>query len=149
MRGDPVKIGDIAAAAGVPSATVRFYERRGLIPPAPRTPAGYRMYGTETARRLRFIKQAQELGFSLDEIQQMLNLRSDDAAACHAVEALTRRKIAGVREHLRQLRQLERTLSRLVARCETPHAPDVCPILEGLAETATMYSAPSSGAKHA
>ncbi len=85
---DMLRIGDVAAAAGVPAATVRYYERRGLLPRAPRTPAGYRQYGTETPRRLRFIRHAQELGFSLEEIQSMLALRSDDPAACRRTALL-------------------------------------------------------------
>lgn len=144
-----MKIGDIAAAAGVPSATVRFYERRGLIPEAPRTPAGYRTYGTETARRLQFIRHAQELGFSLDEVRRMLDLRTDDPASCHAVEALTRAKVDAVREHLRQLKRLERKLSALVVKCGEPHAPAECPILDVLAQPSSRRSAPAHRTRHA
>ncbi|MCR4338295.1 MAG: heavy metal-responsive transcriptional regulator [Gemmatimonadaceae bacterium] len=140
-----MKIGDIATAAGVPTATVRFYERRGLIPRAPRTPAGYRKYGGDTARRLQFIKHAKELGFSLDDIQTMLELRTDDPAACRAVEALAQAKVQAVREHLRELRRLERILSRLVQKCEEPHAPAACPILEVLGKPATRQPAPAPG----
>lgn len=144
-----MKIGDIAAAAGVPSATVRFYERRGLIPRAPRTAAGYRTYGAEAARRLLFIRHAQELGFSLDEIRTMLELRTDDSAACRAVEALARGKVQAVREHLRQLKRLERMLSRLVQKCEESHAPEPCPILEVLSEPAPTRFTAAQKKKHA
>lgn len=144
-----MKIGDIAAAAGVPSATVRFYERRGLIPRAPRTPAGYRSYDVDTARRLRFIRHAQELGFSLDEIQAMLDLRTDDSTACQAVEAVARTKVESVREQLRQLKRLERTLTQLVEKCGVPHAPAACPVLEILTEPSSGRAAPARRSRHA
>ena len=76
-----MKISEVAALAGVPTATVRYYERRGLIAQAPRTGSGYRTYGSDTATRLRFIKRAQDLGFSLEEIQELLGLRVEDSAA--------------------------------------------------------------------
>lgn len=144
-----MKIGDIATAAGVPTATVRFYERRGLLPKAPRTPAGYRKYGGDAALRLQFIKHAQELGFSLEEIHTMLALRTDDPAACRAVEALARAKVQTVREHLRELRRLERMLSSLVRRCEQPHAPASCPVLELLAKPSSRRSPPAPRIKRA
>jgi DNA-binding transcriptional MerR regulator len=71
-----MRIGEIAVQAGVPTATVRYYERRGLVPRAPRTASGYRAYGPDVVRRLRFIKHAQELGFALEDIQHMLALRA-------------------------------------------------------------------------
>ena len=75
-------IGKLAAAAGVRSDTLRYYEREGLIEPAGKSPAGYRLYDKESARRLRFIKQAQQCGFTLAEIRELLVLRGRDAARC-------------------------------------------------------------------
>lgn len=129
-----MRIGELAAMAGVPTATVRYYERRGLVTEATRTDAGYRQYGPEAARRLRFIKHAQELGFSLEEVQQMLALRVDDPAACARIETTTREKIRSVRQRLTKLQRLERTLQGLVRACEQ-HAPsEPCPILAVLAD---------------
>ena len=127
-------IGEVADLAGVPTATVRYYERRGLIDRAPRTGSGYRQYGPDTAERLRFIKRAQDLGFSLDEIQELLALRVDDPAACPAVEAKARSKIAQVEHMIRDLTRIRDVLEGLAESCRT-HAPTAeCPILDALLE---------------
>lgn len=124
-----MKIGEVAAMAGVPTPTVRYYERRGLLEQTSRTTAGYRQYGPEVVRRLRFIKHAQELGFALEDVQRMLDLRPDDPAACASVAATTREKIRTVRQRLEELRRLERTLRDLVRECERHPAADPCPVL--------------------
>jgi Hg(II)-responsive transcriptional regulator len=131
-----MNIGEIAALAGVPAATVRYYERRGLIATVPRSRSGYRQYGPETARRLRFIKHAQELGFSLEEIQELLALRVSNPASCARVEATTRHKLAGVRHRIRELVRMERVLEDLVRSCEAKRPTDECPVLAVLAEEA-------------
>lgn len=129
-----ITIGEVANLAGVPTATVRYYERRGLIAPAPRTRAGYRQYGPAAAERLRFIKRAQQLGFSLEEIQDLLELRVDDPESCLAVERRTREKVDQVRQKIRELRQLEDALERLADACRTRTPTAECPVLESLSE---------------
>jgi Hg(II)-responsive transcriptional regulator len=129
-----MKIGDLAAVADVPAATVRYYERRGLLAAAPRTESGYRQYGPETALLLRFIKHAQELGFSLDEIQELLKLRIQDSAACSEVEATAREKIRAIRQRIRDLRRMQRTLEGLVRSCRARRPTAECPVLAALAE---------------
>lgn len=136
-----MKIGEVAAMAGVPTPTVRYYERRGLVQEAARTAAGYREYGPETVRRLRFIKHAQELGFSLEDVQQLLDLRPDDPAACARVAATTRQKIRTVRQRLEELRRLERTLRELVNACERHPLAEPCPVLAVLADESTRSDA--------
>ena len=131
-------IGEVAALAGLPTATVRYYEQRGLIGTAPRTHSGYRQYGPEMARRLRFIKHAQGLGFSLDEIQELLALRVADPAACSQVAATTREKIRGIRQRIRELQRMERTLTGLVRSCQARRATEECPVLAALAEPETQ-----------
>lgn len=128
-------IGGIAARAGVPAATIRYYEGRGLIPEAPRTSSGYRQYGDETAERLGFIKRAQDLGFTLDDVQELLDLRVDGPAACAAVEAKTREKLGQVRDKIRELQRMEDALERLAASCADRSAAVECPILELLSES--------------
>lgn len=129
-----MKISEVAALAGVPTATVRYYERRGLIAQAPRTRAGYRAYGSDTATRLRFIKRAQDLGFSLEQIQELLDLRVKHPAACPVVEASAREKIAEVELKIRELNRMRETLESLVESCRT-HAPTAeCPILNSLVQ---------------
>lgn len=127
-------IGQVAAAADVNIQTIRYYERRGLFAPPRRSPSGYRQYAADAVSRLRFIKHAQELGFSLREIQDLLGLRVRHGAACDAVERRTRQKIAVVEQRIRDLQRLKRTLHRLAAACAARRPTDECPILEALEE---------------
>jgi MerR family mercuric resistance operon transcriptional regulator len=129
-----MQIGDVAALAGVPAATVRYYERRGLLAAPPRTRAGYRQYGPETARRLRFIKHAQALGFSLDEVQELLDLRVQDPSACHHVETTAREKIRGIKQRIAELQRMQRALEGLVRSCRARRPTDECPVLRALSE---------------
>jgi Hg(II)-responsive transcriptional regulator len=130
-------IGQLAAAANVNTQTVRYYERRGLFPVTPRTPAGYRLYADDAVRRLRFIKHAQELlGFSLREIQELLALRVRHGAACDTVEHKTRQKIALVDRKIHDLQRIKRTLERLAEACARRRPTDDCPILETLEDHA-------------
>src|SRR5574341_1089247 len=105
-----LSIGQVAAAGEVNVETIRYYERRGLFPASRRTPSGYRQYSEEAVSRLRFIKRAQELGFSLQEIQELLALRVRHAAACGAVERKTRQKIELVHRKIRDLERMAGTL---------------------------------------
>src|SRR6266536_169763 len=128
----PLTIGQIASAAHVNIQTIRYYERRGLFPTPRRTPAGYRQYAEDAVARLRFIKHAQELGFSLQEVQELLALRVRHGAACDAVERKTRLKIEGVQQRIGDLQRMKRTLERLGAACTARRPTDDCPILEVL-----------------
>jgi Hg(II)-responsive transcriptional regulator len=128
----PLTIGQIASAAHVNIQTIRYYERRGLFPTPRRTPAGYRQYAEDAVARLRFIKHAQELGFSLQEVQELLALRVRHGAACDVVERKTRQKIAVVQQRIRDLQRMRRTLERLAAACAARRPTDDCPILEVL-----------------
>jgi|SRR5207237_8852271 len=125
-------IGQVARAADVNVQTIRYYERRGLVTTPRRTPSGYRQYAEDAVSRLRFIKHAQELGFSLQEIQDLLGLRVRHAAACDAVERKTRQKIDVVQQKIRDLQRMKRTLQRLAAACAARRPTGDCPILEAL-----------------
>ncbi|HVH66362.1 MAG TPA: MerR family transcriptional regulator [Gemmatimonadales bacterium] len=125
-------IGQVARAADVNVQTLRYYERRGLFAAPRRTASGYRQYAEDAVSRLRFIKHAQELGFSLQEIQELLGLRVRHGAACDAVERKTRHKTALVEQKIRDLQRLKRTLDRLAAACAARRPTDDCPILEAL-----------------
>lgn len=129
-----MNIGQLATLAGVPTATVRYYERRGLLAKAPRSRAGYRKYAPDTAKRLRFIKRAQELGFGLEDIGELLALRVDDPTACPLVEAKTREKIVQVARMVRELSRMHEVLEGLAASCRTRAPTAECPILEALLE---------------
>lgn len=127
-------IGEVANAAGVNVQTVRYYERRGLVAAERRTDAGYRQFGGDAVARLRFIRHAQALGFSLKEIKELLALRVRNHSACGRVEARTREKIADVERRLRDLRRMKRTLEQLAATCASRRTTNECPILKTLDE---------------
>jgi Hg(II)-responsive transcriptional regulator len=127
-------IGALAEAAGVGRETVRFYERKGLLAAPPRTDSGYRNYPPESVERLRFIRRAQGLGFTLEEISELLSLRVDEVAACGTVEARAREKLTKVAQKLTELRRMKRALERLVDACEAREPTSDCPILEELEE---------------
>jgi Hg(II)-responsive transcriptional regulator len=123
----------VAEAAEVNIQTIRYYERRGLFPTPRRTPSGYRQYAVEAVNRIRFIKHAQELGFSLQEIQELLGLRVRHGAACDAVAQRTRTKLKVVEQKIRDLQRMRRTLEQLAEACTARRPTDECPILEALA----------------
>jgi len=127
--------GRLARLGGVNLETVRYYEREGLIPKRPRTRAGYRLFPPDTARRLRFIKRAQELGFSLTEIRELLSLRpgTDRPKARARAQA----KIAGIDEKIQTLQAMKNVLESLVVRCDDCGPVGGCPILESLGHEGT------------
>lgn len=123
---------DVARAADVNPETLRYYERRGLLPEPPRSAAGYRRYDAEAVRRLRFIKRAQELGFTLVEIGELLALRADPRADRAAVKAHALAKLADVEARLRDLARMRETLAHLADACDGHGSLDACPILNAL-----------------
>lgn len=125
-------ISEVASAAGVNVQTLRYYERRGILEEPRRTAAGYRQYDAETVTRIQFIKRAQDLGFTLREIEELLGLRVEHAAACAAVESKARAKLADVERKIDQLERMRRVLNDLVAACERREPTEDCPILETL-----------------
>jgi MerR family mercuric resistance operon transcriptional regulator len=119
-------IGELAAAASVPTSTVRFYERRGLIKPEARTAANYRAYSNRSAEKLKFIRAAHDNGFSLKDIAQMLTLAYAADPPCTEVAALIGHRLGEVRERLRALRQIERALTHSMKSCCRKDAADWC-----------------------
>ncbi len=130
--GSKLTIGQLAKTAGVNVQTVRYYERRKLLPPTSRMPSGYRLYSEEALRRLRFIRNAQALGFTLREIAELLNLRVGTGARCGEVKKSAQAKLAGVNEKVRDLQALAHALRSLVAICQAGQATDRCPILNAM-----------------
>lgn len=127
-----MRIGELAAAASVNVQTIRYYERRGVVPTPRRSASGYRQYAGDAVRRMRFIKRAQELGFSLNEIEELLALRVRSGDACAAVLRKTRAKSTLVEQKIRDLQRLKRTLQRLAEACAKRRPTEECPILETL-----------------
>lgn len=124
-------IGTLARAAGVNVETIRYYQRRGLMVEPDRPLGGIRRYREDDLRRIGFIKQCQTLGFTLEEVAELLAL--DDGQHCHEAEAIAAHKLAIVRERLAQLRSIERLLGRLVTQCETNRGVVRCPLIAALA----------------
>lgn len=125
-------IGQLADRAEVGVETVRFYERRGLIEDPPRRSSGYRQYPPETLDRLRFIRRAKELGFSLDEIGELLLLRSHSAENREQVRAKARAKVRDIDQRIADLTRMRRALAQLAEACAQGHDSEDCPILEAL-----------------
>lgn len=129
-----LKIGDLARAADVGVETIRYYERRGLLAQPPRRTSGYRQYGLRAVRRVRFIRRAQALGFTLKEIEDLLALRVDDDRSCADVRALARAKLEDIERRVVELQQMGRALERVARRCRGRGPTSECPILEILDE---------------
>lgn len=126
-----MNIGETAKAAQVSAKMIRYYERIGLIPPASRTGAGYRVYTQADVHRLHFIRRARDLGFSVAEIGDLLNLWNDQSRQSMDVKRLAQQHIAELERRMANLRQMTQTLKTLVACCAGDERPD-CPILEEL-----------------
>jgi DNA-binding transcriptional MerR regulator len=111
--GKNLQIGQLAQAAGTSAKTIRFYEEAGLLPPAYRAENGYRVYGEEDAQRLRFIRQARRLDFTLDDLKEVLALRDRGEAPCRYVMQLLQKKSTEIEERIRQLQELQQELHGL------------------------------------
>jgi MerR family copper efflux transcriptional regulator len=126
-------IGKLAKDAGVNLETVRYYERRGLLPKPPRsTSSGYRQFPEDAARRLRFIRRAQELGFSLTEIGELLSLRVSRTSTSGTIRTRTEAKIADIDSKIRTLQSMKKSLQRLTKACDGCAPMADCPILDSL-----------------
>ena len=123
-------IGMLARRAGVSVETIRYYQRRGLIDEPERPLGGIRRYAQDHARRLRFIKQAQAIGFSLEEVRDLLGL--EDGRNCRQAAALGARKLDLVRNRIAQLRNVELALSTLIERCRCNMGTVCCPLIAAL-----------------
>lgn len=132
MDRETLRTGEVAAKAGVNVQTLRYYERRGLLAEPERRPSGYREYPAEAVHLIVFIKRAQELGFTLAEIEDLLRLRNDRDSACSEVKSAAEAKIADIEQKIRHLRAMKRALRTLVTSCASEGSARYCPILETL-----------------
>ena len=123
-------IGAFARAAGVGVETVRYYQRRGVLPEPARPPGQVRRYGLQEVERLRFIKSAQKLGFTLDEVQVLIGL--EDGTHCSQAQELAAHKLCDVRERLVALHRIEETLAQLVNSCRAHQGVIACPLIVSL-----------------
>jgi MerR family mercuric resistance operon transcriptional regulator len=125
----PLTIGQLARLAGVGVETVRYYERRGLIARPREREGAFRVYPPEAAGRLHAIKRAQALGFSLEEIRDLLELRLEDRARCGDVLRRAERKVAEIEGKIRGLQRVRRELRALAAACRKDAPASLCPVL--------------------
>jgi MerR family copper efflux transcriptional regulator len=131
-----VKIGEVARQSGLGVETLRFYESRGLIEPIARTDTGYRLYDAHILSRLSFIKKAQSIGFSLDEIAHIISDAKNGTQPCEDVRRLASEKLVALDLRIRQLQQYRKDLRKTVTAWESQPEADgeVCGLIEGLAE---------------
>ena len=122
-----MRSGQLALRAGVNVETLRYYERRGLLDAPARLPSGYRAYDDEAVRIIRFIKRAQELGFTLAEVETLLELAAGGPDACDAAQSLAGNRIADLDRRIEMMLRMRDSLKRLVATCQRPRRDRECP----------------------
>jgi DNA-binding transcriptional MerR regulator len=141
---DRYTIGQLARQVGVPTSTVRFYERRGLLSPEDRTRGNYRLYGEDALDRLRFVRSAQAAGFTLADIGAMLRFRDGDPAPCGEVQALITTRLSSVGAQINELQNVQKMLRRWLRVCRDAERTGRCGVLEGLAACGAKKRAKSS-----
>ena len=140
--------GELARRGGVKLPTIRYYERRGILPKPPRTAAGYRVFDADALRRLRFIKHAQTLGFTLREIEELLALRLDSQNQCADVRHRAEAKVRDVEEKIRHLHAIRKAINRLIDDCRSRGSASECPLVELLEAPESPQRQMKAGSKH-
>jgi Hg(II)-responsive transcriptional regulator len=135
-----VRTSEVAEQAEVNAQTLRYYERRGLLPEPERTAAGYRSYSVDAVRLVRFVKRAQQLGFTLNDVEELLHLAGGGPASCDAAKTMARTRIADLDRRIEELVGMRDALGRLVDTCERPRKQRDCPLLHDI-ETAAAAKA--------
>lgn len=128
----PLTIGEVAKRTGIGVETVRFYEREGLLEEPERRPSGYRQFDERIVTRLRFIRRAKELGFTLKEIKELLSLKLDPSTTCTDVKSRAEVKIENIEERIRTLQRMKHALAKLTKACSGRGRTSDCPILDAL-----------------
>ena len=131
MSSNRLSIGKVAAQTGCHIETIRFYEKEGLLPAPGRTEGGHRLYTKAMVERLVFVRRSRELGFSMDEIRQLLSLVDREQVSCERVQNIAELHLADIRSKIADLRKMERSLGELSLRCSGEDVPD-CPIIRVL-----------------
>lgn len=127
-----LSIGQLAKETGVTVEALRFYEKQGLVAAPARTNAGYRQYPPDTVRRVKFIQHAKEVGFTLNDIAQLLALRQEPGTSCADIKLKATDKIKDVESKIRELQRIREALQRMVINCTSKSNLSECPILEEL-----------------
>jgi MerR family mercuric resistance operon transcriptional regulator len=132
MSNESMTIGQVATQAAVHVETIRYYQRMKLVGEPARPPGGIRHYDGKTVARLRFIKRAQQLGFTLEEVRNLLAL--DDGQSCRETRALAEKKLGAIEDRMADLRRMQKLLKALIAECDGGKRPRACPIIETLSQ---------------
>lgn len=132
---ETMSIGELAKMSGVGIETIRYYERIGLVKPIARKTSGYRVFNRDSYKAIRFLKHAQELGFSLTEIKDLLKLRADKESRCEDVQAKAERHLKEVEEKIAKLGSIREVLSQLIRQCRSRNTNSSCPILDCFEES--------------
>lgn len=128
-------VSELAKIAGVNTDTVRFYEKKGLLASPPRSSSGYRKYPEEAVTEIRFIRRAKDIGFTLDEIAELLSLSPQSTNSCKQVQENAIEKLAEIKQRILDLRRMERALKKLVSECKTEGGiMSGCPLLKALGD---------------
>jgi len=130
---DTLTVGQVSSASGVHVETIRYYQGLGIVRAPKRPGAGFRRYGQADVARLRFIKRAQQLGFTLDEVKNLLQL--EDGQSCRETRLLAENKLAMIEQRLADLNRMRRLLKQLIGECASGKRPRACPIIATLART--------------
>lgn len=146
MTSEPMNIGQAAAASGVSAKMIRHYESIGLFPQASRTESGYRQYTDRDINTLRFIRRSRDLGFSLEQIRELLDLWHNRRRSSRRVKALAQAHLDELNAKVEELLQMRATLEHLVACCQGDDRPD-CPILDTLQSTEPVRARQGSGSR--
>ena len=134
-KGVFLTIGQVSKLAGVNRETLRYYEREGIIYPPARKDSGYRIYSLDTVKRIRFIKRAQGLGFSLRDIMELMALQNDaQGATCREVKQYTQDKVKTIEKKLANLKRMRSMLRELITVCDEENPISACPILDAFEE---------------
>ena len=135
-----MRTSEVAAQAHVNAQTLRYYERRGLLPEPARTRSGYRNYTDDAVRVVRFVKHAQQLGFNLGDIEDLLHLSAGGPTACDEARTMARSRIADMEQRIKELGRMRDALARLIDTCDQPRAERDCPILRDIDTAAATAS---------
>jgi len=136
-------IGQLAQASDVPTSTVRYYERVGLLRPGTRSEGNYRLYGEEAVERLRFIRAAQATGFTLEDVTVLLNCREGEPACCKDVQNLIEQRLSDVKKRMDDLRHVQSVLKSSLERCRRTEQQGHCEVIDRLSATASASPKPT------
>lgn len=136
----PIGIGELSRHTGCKIETIRYYEQQALMPAPPRTAGGHRLYNAQMAGRLMFIRRSRELGFTMDEIRQLLSLVDREQVSCERVRDIAEHHLEDIKAKITDLKKMQRTLSEMANRCSGRDVPD-CPIIDVLQKD-TLDNAP-------